>query len=363
MPLRLRSAAMVAGAAALASSLAISSCGGSSTPTTPSPNTPATPLNPSGDARALKEAGQAVAKLVGTAVQTGFLNDPTYRATVTRDFNYITAEYEMKWNVLEPAPGLADFSRGDAIVNFADSTGARVKGHALIWHSSMPTWSTALGADEFRQAVNSYITRAVTHFRGRLFAWDVVNEAVADSGGGLRDSVYRQKLGDGYIAEAFRTARAADPTALLFYNDYGGEGLNAKSDRIYELMKSLLAQGVPIDGIGLQMHISANSRPSDASIAGNMRRLAELGLLVNISEMDVKVNAVAGSNDTRLTAQRAAYHDVVKLCVVEPRCHGVTFWGFTDLHTWLTGETPLLYDPQYAAKPAFYGVLDAFAGR
>ena len=139
--------------------------------------------------------------------------------------------------------------------------------------------------------------------------------------------------------------------------------MNAKSNRIYDLVKGLRAQGVPIDGVGLQMHISANARPADAAIAANMQRLAALGLLVNISEMDVRIANVAGAQQTRLDAQRAAYHDVVRLCVLEPACHAVTFWGFTDAHTWISGDLPLLYDDRYVVKPAYQGVLDALSGR
>jgi GH35 family endo-1,4-beta-xylanase len=194
-------------------------------------------------------------------------------------------------------------------------------------------------------------------------AWDVVNEAIADNGPGLRDTVFRQKLGDQYIADAFRLARQADPQALLFYNDYGGEGLNQKSDRIYELVQGLRAQGVPIDGVGLQMHITATNPPSEASIAANMRRLASLGLSVNISEMDVRIRDVSGTMQARLDVQKSVYRSIVSVCVAEPQCDGVTFWGFTDAHSWIDAQfgadDPLLFDEQYAAKPAYYGVLDA----
>jgi endo-1,4-beta-xylanase len=239
----------------------------------------------------------------------------------------------------------------------------RLKGHTLVWHGSVPAWVNALSAAELRTAFQDHIRTVAGHYRGRVLAWDVVNEAVADDGSGLRDTVFRQKLGDQYIADAFRLAREADPQALLFYNDYNGEGMNAKSNRIYELVKGLQAAGVPIDGVGLQMHVSANSRPSDASIAANMRRLADLGLLVNISEMDVRISNVGGSTPSRLDTQKAAYHDIVALCMAEPRCHAVTFWGFTDAHTWITGDDPLLYDAQYARKPAYYGVLNALSGQ
>src|SRR5439155_18063679 len=177
-------------------------------------------------------------------------------------------------------------------------------------------------------AFEDHIRAVAGHYRGRVLAWDVVNEAIADDGSGLRDTVFRQKLGDDYIADAFRLAREADPQALLFYNDYSGEGSGAKSDRIYELMRSLRLQGVPIDGIGLQMHVSALNYPSTSGIAANMRRLAALGLLVNISEMDVKIANVPGTTQSKLDAQRAAYHAIVGVCVVEPACHAITLWGF-----------------------------------
>lgn len=335
-----------------------SACGGKQAPPT-SPSTPA----PDTGSDSLKARGIALNKLVGTAIQAGFLGDTRYRAVVDRDFNYITAEYQMKWDAIETSRGIRSFAAGDTIVAYADSQGSRVKGHALIWHGSVPGWVNALSAADLKIAVDEHIRAVAEHYRGRLLAWDVVNEAVADDGSGLRDTVFRQKLGDGYIADAFRLAHQADPSARLFYNDYGGEGMGSKSNRIYELVKGLRAQGVPIDGVGLQMHISANSRPSDANIAANMRRLVELGLTVNISEMDVRIASVAGSQQTRLDTQRAAYHDVVRLCVMEPGCQAVTFWGFTDAHTWIGGDMPLLYDEQYARKPAYFGVLDALSGR
>lgn len=323
----------------------------------PSPPGPTLPSD------SLKSAASDRGKLVGTAVQTSLLGGAQYGTVAAREFNYLTAEYEMKWNVIEPAPGSTNFGPGDAIVGYAASNGMRVKGHTLIWHGSVPSWLGALPPDELRNAFERHIRQVAAHYRGRVHAWDVVNEAVADSGTSLRDTLFRQKLGDEYIADAFRLARAADPEALLFYNDYGGEDLNAKAQRIYSLLEDLKSKGVPIDGVGLQMHISATSRPPVANIAENMRRLAALGLIVHISEMDVRINNAAGTDQARLDAQRAAYREVVGVCMAEPRCEAVTFWGFTDAHTWLTGDRPLLFDAQYQPKPAFYGVLDALRGR
>jgi endo-1,4-beta-xylanase len=299
---------------------------------------------------------------VGAAVTSSLLGVGAYRDVVNREFSDLTAEYEMKWAAIERTRGVPDYARGDAIVAHAQSQGMQVKGHALIWHQSLPDWVEALPADELRLAFESHIRSVAGHYRGRVRAWDVVNEAVGDDGA-LRDSVFRQKLGDGYIADAFRIAREADPGAMLFYNDYGGEGISTKSNRIYELLRNLRSQGVPIDGVGLQMHVSAGNRPSDANIAANMRRLAELGLQIDISEMDVKVAGVAGSTQARLDAQRSTYQSIVGLCVREPACRAVTFWGVTDAHSWIAGDDPLLFDRQYAPKPAYAGVLEALSGR
>ena len=331
-------------------------CGADRSPIAPAPP-PAVSADP------LKAAAAGVGRLVGTAVQAGLLIDPQYNAVVSREFSYLTAEYQMKWNVIEPVRGGRDFGPGDAIAGYAAAQGMRLKGHTLLWHGATPSWVNALTADDLRTAVEQHIRTVVGHYRGRVHAWDVVNEAVADGGGSLRDTVFRQKLGDRYIADAFRLARETDPGALLFYNDYGGEGGTAKADRIYMLLQELLLQGVPVDGVGLQMHISTTGRPPDAAIAANMRRLASLGLIVHISEMDVRMDNGGGSDQMRMQAQRAAYHDVVQVCVVEPRCEAITFWGVTDAHTWISGDRPLLFDTRYQPKPAYDGVLDALRGR
>jgi endo-1,4-beta-xylanase len=349
------------GGVAAAFLITLAACGSGASPTGPTPTPNPTPTPTPDDT--LKAASASIGRLVGTAVQSSLLNNTQYRTVAGREFNYLTAEYEMKWNVLEPSPGVNAFGAGDAIVGFAMSQGQRVKGHTLVWHGSTPSWLNGLSAADLRAAFERHIRTVTGYYRGRVDAWDVVNEAVADDGSGLRDTIYRQRLGDSYIADAFRLAHQADPGARLFYNDYGGEGLNAKANRIYDLLRDLLAAGVPIHGVGLQMHVSANNRPSDGSIASNMRRLADLGLTVHISEMDVRVNSVPGTTQTRLEAQKTAYHDIVRVCVQEPRCEAVTFWGFTDAHTWLSGDTPLLYDAAYNPKPAFVGVLDALRGR
>ena len=341
-------------------------CGGDKTTTPTSPSSPTSPTTPTGmQVAPLRDAAQSAGKLVGAAVQSGLLADGRYGGVLGRHFNYLTAEYEMKWDAIEGTRGANNFAAGDAIVSYGLGNGMKIKGHALIWHGSVPSWVGSLSAQELRLAFEDHIRSVADHFRGRVVAWDVVNEAVADDGSGLRDTIFRQKLGDQYIADAFRIARQADPQALLFYNDYGGEGLNQKSNRIYDLVQGLRAQGVPIDGVGLQMHVTASSPPSEASGASNMSRLASLGLLVNISEMDVRIRDLPST--TRLETQRAVYRTIVSVCVAEPRCDAVTFWGFTDAHSWIDAQfgadDPLLFDDNYGAKPAYSGVFDALSRR
>jgi endo-1,4-beta-xylanase len=339
-------------------------CGGSKSPTAPSPTPTPTPV-PTTPVDPLRDSASAAGKLAGTAVQSSFLNDPRYTEVFDRHFNYVTAEYEMKWDPIERVRGSEDFLGGDAIASYAAAMGMKLKGHALVWHGAVPGWANGLSNDDFRAAVERHIRIVADHYRGQVYAWDVVNEAIADDGPGLRDSVFQQKLGDTYIADAFRLARQSDPQALLFYNDYGGEGLNAKSDRIYDLVRGLVQQGVPIDGVGLQMHVSASNPPDASAVGANMRRLVSLGLRVNISEMDVQVRDLAPA--TRLDVQKSVYHAIIAACVLEARCDAVTFWGFTDAHSWLNSplgsDAPLLFDTLYAPKPAFYGVQDAFSHR
>ncbi len=343
--------------------LAAAACGGGG------PSAPGPAATPSGtvEAAPLRADAAAAGRWIGAAIQSRLLAEPAYAQTFGRHFDYVTAEWEMKWDPTERQPGVFDFTGADAIVAFAESRAMRIKGHALLWHEALPAWVGALPPAALRSAIEEHIRVVVGRYRGRIVAWDVVNEAVADDGSGLRDTVFRQKLGEGFIDLAFRAAREADPEALLVYNDYGAEGLGRKSDEVLALVRRLRDRGVPVGGVGLQMHVAAQSHPSTGEIAANMRRLAELGVVVNVSEMDVRIRNVAGDAAARLAVQRREYEELVGVCVAEPRCHAVTFWGFTDRYSWIDSffgpDDPLLFDESYSAKPAFFGVQDALRRR
>jgi endo-1,4-beta-xylanase len=301
--------------------------------------------------------------LMGAATDPGFLKDTRYVSTLTREFNFVTSENVMKWGPVHPEPDKWNFGPADQIVDLALKHNMKMKGHCLVWHEALPKWVNAeMPADQLREAMRKHIRTLVGRYKGKVYAWDVLNEAVADKEG-LRKTLFLDKLGEGYIAEAFRLAHEADPNVMLNYNDFGGEGLGGKSDRIYDLVKKLKAEGVPIHGIGLQMHISAAGYPKPEDIAANVRRLAALGLKVNISEMDVRIKDLPGDLPARLLVQQKVYHDVIAACFEEKSFIAVTFWGFTDAHTWVDSffgpDDPLLFDEQYRPKPAYEGVYEA----
>jgi endo-1,4-beta-xylanase len=312
----------------------------------------------------LKDAALVSGRLVGTAVQASLLGQAQYADTYARHFNYVTAEWEMKWDPIQKQRGVFNFAGGDTIVDHANARGIAVKGHALVWHAATPDWVNGLSADELRTEMTNHIRTVAKHYKGRVVAWDVVNEAVDDNGRDLRNSVFLQKLGPGYIAEAFEIAHQADPGAQLIYNDYSGEGRGAKSDRIYQLVKELKESGVPIHGVGLQAHFDGANYPSRDDVVWNMQRLANLGLLVNVSECDVRVKTIMTD---RWERQKKAYKDLTSACMAVANCHAMTLWGFTDKHSWIDStfgaDDPLPFDEKYEAKPAFFGMQEAFLGR
>lgn len=232
--------------------------------------------------------------LIGTAVDTTALaEDGAYRAATAREFSSVTAENVMKWEVVEPERGRYDWSAADELVRFARAHGQQVRGHTLLWHNQLPAWLTegvadgSIDAKELRKILREHITAEVKHFKGKIYQWDVVNE-VFEEDGSLRDSIWLQQLGPSYIADAFRWAHRADPGAKLFMNDYNVEGVNAKSTAYYELAKKLRAQGVPVQGMGVQAHLDIQyGFPTD--LAANLARFDRLGLRTAITEADVRM--------------------------------------------------------------------------
>ncbi|MFD7658796.1 endo-1,4-beta-xylanase [Actinosynnema sp. NPDC059797] len=281
----------------------------------------------------------------GAAIAAGRLGDSTYTTILNREFNSVTAENEMKMDATEPNQGQFTFTNGDRIVNHAISRGMKVRGHTLAWHAQQPGWMQRMEGSALRQALVNHINRVASYYRGKIHSWDVVNEAFADGGSGGRRDSNLQRTGNDWIEVAFRTARAADPGAKLCYNDYNTDGVNAKSTGIYNMVRDFKARGVPIDCVGFQSHLT-NSAPADYQ--ANLQRFADLGVDVQITELDI-----SGSN------QANAYAAVTRACLAVARCTGITVWGIRDTDSWRTGQNPLLFDGSGNKKPAYTAVLNA----
>ncbi|MFC8536147.1 endo-1,4-beta-xylanase [Streptomyces sp. NPDC057249] len=299
---------------------------------------------------------------IGTAVDMAALaDDAPYRAKAASEFSSVTPENVMKWEVVEPNRGQYDWKAADELVDFARANGQLVRGHTLLWHNQLPAWLTTgdFTADELRAILRKHITDEARHFKGRIWQWDVVNEAFNEDGT-LRDSIWLQKLGPGYIADAFRWAHAADPKAKLFINDYNIEGVNAKSTALYDLVAKLRKQHVPIHGVGIQGHLSVQyNAPHD--IAENMKRFDDLGLETAITEADVRIPMP--SDSTKQEAQAEGYDVLLRGCLLTRKCTDFTVWGFTDTYSWVPdtfeGEGAAnLFDEDYKAKPAYFALRD-----
>ena len=304
---------------------------------------------------------------IGTCVNTWQVyKDKRYVAALLRDFNSITAEREMKMNVLQPEPGRFAFEKADSLLLFARRHNLRVHGHTLVWQQVPPAWLTTFQGDSaaWEQLLQNHIQTTLRHFKGKVKAWDVVNEAW-DETGAMVPGLWQKHLGPGYVARAFRYARAADPTALLFYNDYSLDGNPNKLNAVLQRLDALKAQGVPIDGVGVQMHILLYTYTP--SVVECLRQLSARGYLIHVSEMDVALNPYNHPTTQQptpelLAAQRAKYQEIVAAYRQVParQQYGITLWGLYDGATSYRDapnhmEWPLLLDDNFQPKPAYAG--------
>jgi endo-1,4-beta-xylanase len=287
-------------------------------------------------------------------------SDASYRALVEREFGAVTPENSMKWAIVHPEPSTWRWMAADAVVEFAAQRSMPVHGHALVWHEQLPAWvDGALSSRRLRRAMDEHIGTLVERYAGRVASWDVVNEALADAGGGLRSTIFSAKLGPEFIAAAFTRAHDADPRARLFYNDFGAETWTPKAEAQYRLVQRLLDAGIPIHGVGFQMHLSAHDPPSPHQVCANIARFAALGLEVRISELDVEVWPVDSAG---LARQALVYGEVIDASL-DAGASSVTLWGATDAHSWHRASAPLLFDARYEPKPAYRSALMAFGRR
>ncbi len=318
---------------------------------------------------ALRNSAAPSGLLIGAASDPELFPMTSYAQALGREFDFIVPENDLKFAETEPAPHQFSFCAGDQLVTYAQTNGMKMRGHNLVWWMDLPDWLTS-GNYTSAQASSillEHINTVMGHFKGELVDWDVVNEAISDSPPyGLKPSYWLTQLGNNYVDLAFQWAHAADPNAKLFYNDYGGEGLGAKSDGIYNYVKGMLSRGVPINGVGLQMHVALDGAPSESDISTNMARLGALGLEVHVTEMDVRLPVDSNGNASAadLASQAVTYQNVISACLANSNCTAFLTWGITDLYSWIPGTYPgfgaaLLLDQNYNPKPAYNSVSAA----
>ena len=326
-------------------------------------------------ARGLRALGRDAGREVGVAVEPDEVSaDPPYDATLENDATSLTAENVMKWGPIHPQPDTWVFGPADAVVALGEARGQRVRGHTLVWGAlQLPAYvENASDADGLRAMMAEHIATVVGRYAGRVEQWDVVNEPLAGvldppTADGLDDNVFRRLLGPGYVAEALHLARAADPAAELFVNEIGVEVPGPRQDRFYALVQELLAGGAPLDGIGFQAHLGLapiGQYPDEPTIAASLKRFTDLGLIVELTELDVTLVFRAGDLPSRLSFQGAAYRNAVAACASLPLCSGVTTWGVSDRYTWLRSffgftDWPLPFDDDWRPKPAYFGMRAA----
>jgi endo-1,4-beta-xylanase len=302
--------------------------------------------------------------LLGAAVRLSALEgDPAYKQTFLKNFDSLTPENEMKMNFLQPALDTFGFGDADQLVSFAQAHGKTVHGHELVWGEQLPLWLTGRmwPRSTVLEIMKAHVAAVVSHYRGKVAEWDVVNEPMA-ADGTIARNFWSDAIGPSYIEEALSAAHDADPAAKLFINETGAERPGPKADGLIALAQDLRARHIPLDGIGLQNHTNVQAFPTRAQLENVMGRIAALGLSVEITEMDVAGYAAASPQD-RDALQTAAYREAAVACEAVPACTRMTIWGVDDRYSWLGDqEHATLFDDAFDAKPAFDAVRAVLGG-
>jgi endo-1,4-beta-xylanase len=306
--------------------------------------------------------------LVGAAVCADALaRDERYRAALGREINVCVGENAFKWGATHPEQGRYDFAAADRVAAFAQQHRIALRGHCLAWHHANPAWLSerTTTRDEAVATLRDHIHTVAGRYRGSIIAWDVVNEAIDDKTFRWReDAIWQRAIGPDYIALAFQFAREADPHAKLYYNDYDACDLGPKSNAVYELVQRLQSEGVPIDGVGWQCHVTEGFRVNDQHRA-NAERVAALGLELSVTELDVRLR-MPPSPEAYLS-QAESVRGIVRLGLAQPRFGALLFWGLSDKHSWVPSffegyGDALPLDAEYLPKPAYHAIADELAG-
>ncbi|KAA8893115.1 beta-1,4-endoxylanase [Sphaerosporella brunnea] len=335
-----------------------------STTTNTSTSTFTTSPSPSSSA-GLNVLAEKSGRYFGSATDNPELTDTAYTAILgdKNEFGIITPGNSMKWDATEPSRGTFTFTGGQQIVDFANANGQAIRGHNLVWHSQLPAWVTSGNFDKatLTSIMQNHITTLVTHWKGQLAQWDVVNEAFNDDGT-FRQNVFYTTIGEDYIQIAFETARAADPDVKLCINDYNIEGSGAKATALYNLVSKLKAANAPIDCIGIQGHLIVGEVPS--TLQANWAQFASLGVDVAITELDIRMTLP--ETDALLQQQAKDYATVVAACMNVSRCIGITIWDYTDKYSWVpqtfSGQGDACpWDSNLQKKPAYASIASALS--
>jgi endo-1,4-beta-xylanase len=328
------------------------------------------------NAQTLRLEADRLGVKISAAVNPSRFTESPYTDALARELNMVEPENVLKFALVHPGAERFDFSQGDRIVEFAQAHGMAVRGHTLVWHNQLASWVKEgnFTPEQLSRILHDHITTVMRHYAGKVWAWDVVNEAFAEGHPGLRSTLWYDAPGIGfksdgtkYIEQAFRWAREADPKALLFYNDYNAETINPKSDAIYAMAKDFKSRGVPLDGIGLQMHV--NLKTNLSRLGENIQRLTDLGIQVHITELDVAIplNPDGAPIDPEaLQKQAKIYGEIASTCLRFKGCTAIQTWGITDRYSWIPGSSKgknglaLPLDRDYQPKPAYAALLAAF---
>lgn len=333
------------------------------------------------DANTLRYYAEKNGKRIGTAISMwkNNLNNENLSETqeVGNQFNMLVAENEMKWDALEPSRNSFNYGSGDDLTNFAQRHQMMMRGHCLVWHSQLPTWVSSDGKkndknwsrEEALQILKNHIEKVVTHYKGKVAEWDVVNECLDDDqsivrtnpeGYKLRQSVWTLSIGEDFIDSAFVYAHRADPEAVLYLNDYGVEMQGkAKTIAFYNLAMRLKNSGIPIDGVGLQCHFSVGDVDS-LKLDRNIQQFAKTGMKCIITELDM---GISSASEQLLEEQARNYRVVTDIMLNNDNCPHMVIWGLKDNNSWRESSMPLLYTAQLGKKPAWYAVRSALRHR
>ncbi|WP_239470665.1 endo-1,4-beta-xylanase [Archangium violaceum] len=316
--------------------------------------------------------------LIGTSFSNSELLADADRKLLAKHFNSTTPGNVLKWDSTEPREGVFDFSGSDAAVQFAVGNGQQVRGHTLVWHSQTPDWvfrdasGNLAGKELLFQRMKTHINAVMGRYKGQIYAWDVVNEVLdASQPDGLRRSLWYQIAGEEFIEKAFLFAREADPDAVLFINDYNTHE-SGKSQAMYDLVKRLIAKGIPIDGVGHQTHVSLYY-PTIQEIESSIVKFADLGVETHITELDMSVYYDSSQRyDTFPEELKQNQASLYKQLFEVFKRHknlvtSVTLWGKDDGNTWLRtfpvarNNWPLLFNERLQSKQAYWAIVNASA--